>query len=112
MTADPGGFAYVTGHGGVITPNDSLDVIKQVASAYDIRWLILERGQTFPALVAVLDGTGRPEWIGPPVYAVLPGESAGGERPSAGDADAVPLLAIFPICLSATDTRCAIGGAP
>jgi MFS family permease len=111
LSADPAGFKYFTGRGGVVTPGDSLDVVQQVARAYGVRWLILERNHVVPSLVPVLESAGsgsaaggaaRPDWIGPPVF-TLPFDG-----PATGDpeVDAAPVLAIFPICLQPGDTRC------
>ena len=38
--------------------------IRDVARAYDIRWLILERRDIVRALAPVLKGGPRPDWIG------------------------------------------------
>src|SRR5262249_170318 len=43
LTIDAGGFKYWTGHPGVVTPDDPIDVIEAVARAYETRWLVLER---------------------------------------------------------------------
>ena len=40
----PPATKYWTGHGGVVLVNDPLDTIHEVARAYDIRWLVLDRG--------------------------------------------------------------------
>ena len=51
MSADPSGIEYFTGHGGVVTPTDSLDVLHQVAVDYHIRWLVLERAYIVAPMV-------------------------------------------------------------
>ena len=56
MSIDAGGFKYFTGRGGVVSPDDPIDTIRAVADAYDIGWLVLERGATVEALRPVLDG--------------------------------------------------------
>jgi hypothetical protein len=108
LSADPGGFEYFTGHGGVVTPNDSLDVIREVAADYGTRWLVLERAHIVTPLIPILEMKPRPSWIGAPIYTVPY------TGPSTGDpaADAAPALAIFPICTTAGDTRCATGATP
>ena len=93
MSIDAAGFKYFTGLGGVVTPNDPIETIDEVARAYDIRWLALERGATVIALEPVLAGN-RPSWIGRPVFEV-----------PAGDAGP-PRLALYPVCVTTDDTRC------
>ena len=56
---------YWTGRGGVVSPDDPIETIRDVARAYDIRWLVLERGATVEALRPVLDRGRSPAWIGP-----------------------------------------------
>lgn len=108
LSADPAGFSYFTGRGGVVTPNDSLDVVREVAAAYQIRWLVLERAHVVAPLTPVLESLVRPSWLGKPTY-VIPYTGA-----RTGDAavDGAPALAIYPICLSAGDTRCAASSVP
>jgi hypothetical protein len=102
LSADPGGIEYFTGRGGVMTPDDSLDVIHRVATAYGVRWLVLQRSQIVTAMAPVLESKGRPAWIGPQIYA-LPYDG-----PKTGDsaADAAPAMAVYPVCTTASDTRC------
>jgi len=102
LSADPGGIEYFTGRGGVMTPEDSLDVIHRVADVYGVRWLVLQRSQIVAALAPVLEAKGRPAWIGPPIY-VLPYDG-----PKTGDpaADAAPAMAVYAVCTTASDTRC------
>jgi hypothetical protein len=96
MSLDAAGFRYFTGRGGVVSPNDPIETIEQVADAYRIEWLILERDDIVPALAPVLLGEGRPSWIGPSVYSI-----------PAGDGGA-PRAAIYPVCLSPIDVRCTV----
>jgi hypothetical protein len=105
MSADPAGYKYFTGRGGVVTPNDSLDVTREVAADYGIRWLVLERAHIVAPLAPVIESTVRPTWLGPPIY-VIPYTG-----PQTGDpaANGAPALAIYPVCTTAADTRC--GGA-
>ena len=102
LSADPAGFKYFTGRGGVVTPNDSLEVINEVARDYDVRWLVLERAHVVEPMFPVIESKSRPEWIGPPIFTV---PYAG---PKTGDAavNAAPALAIYPVCTRAGDTRC------
>lgn len=97
MTIDAAAFKYFTGRPGVVSPDDSLDTIRSVADAYDIRWLVVERAVTVEALHPVLADDRRPDWIGPAVFTVP--SSDGGP----------PALGLYPLCFVAGDDRC--GGA-
>jgi hypothetical protein len=95
MSLDAAGFNYISGHPGVVTPNDPIETIQQVAAAYKIEWLVIERDNAVTALGPVLSGQGRPGWIGPPVYTIAePGD--------------LPRAALYPVCLSPVDARCAV----
>ena len=96
MTIDASGFKYWTGHGGVVSPDDPIERIEEVAQAYDIRWLVLERHAVVDALRDVIGEDARPSWIGAPVF----------EVPSTKD-DGIPELALYPVCFDVDDTRCA-----
>jgi hypothetical protein len=102
LSADPGGVEYFTGRGGVMTPEDSLDVIHHVADVYGVRWLVLQRSQIVASMAPVLESKGRPTWIGAPIY-ILPYDG-----PKSGDAaaDAAPAMAVYPVCTTPSDTRC------
>jgi len=115
MSADPGGFEYFTGHGGVVTPTDSLEVIHQVAADYHIRWLVLERANIVDSMVPVLELMTRPTWIGLPIFSMPYDGPKTGNR----TVDGAPALAIYPVCTTAGDTRCgslgsagSVGAAP
>ena len=86
MTIDAGGYMALTGRPGVVSPDDPIDTIAEVARAYDIQWLVLERDGVVEALKPVLDGGPRPEWIGAPVFSI-----------PAADGGA-PDLALYPVC--------------
>jgi hypothetical protein len=108
LSADPAGFEYYTGHGGVVTPNDSLDIIRQVAADYGVRWLVLERSHIVAPMAPILEMKPRPAWIGPAIFTVpYTGKPTGDPN-----VDAAPALAIFPICTVAGDARCASGATP
>jgi hypothetical protein len=100
MSIDAGGYRYYTGHGGVVTPDDSLDTIASVARAYDIRWLILERREIVRSLAPILKGGQRPPWIGPAAFAL---DQPATDPELAGYA----AVAIYPICFEPGDRRCA-----
>jgi len=103
MSIDASGTLYWTGHGGVVLVNDPLETIEEVARAYDIRWLVLNRADTVPAVAPILDGGTRPPWVGPPVAS----------RPARQLPDAALLppgalgVGLYPVCLDDADTRCA-----
>jgi hypothetical protein len=103
MSIDASGTLYWTGHGGVVLVNDPLETIEEVARAYDIRWLVLNRADTVASVAPILDGGPRPAWLGPPV--------AG--RPARQLPDAPPLppgalgVGLYPVCLDPGDARCA-----
>ena len=88
MSIDASGYRYWSGRGGVVLVNDPLETVQEVAEAYDIRWLILERDDTVPAAESILVGHQRPGWVGPPV---LETEDVG----------------VYPVCTDAGDPRCA-----
>ncbi len=69
ISIDAAGTKYASGRGGVVLVNDPLETVREVARAYEIRWLVLDRVDATPALIAILDGTGRPPWLGEPVLA-------------------------------------------
>jgi hypothetical protein len=93
LSIDSGGFKYWTGHPGVVTPDDPIEIIESVARAYRIRWLVVERADAAAALAPVLAGI-RPAWIGPAAFEV--------PSPDGG----LPRLALFPVCVDSGDARC------
>jgi hypothetical protein len=88
MSIDAAGYRYWTGHPGVVLVNDPLITVKEVGDAYDTRWLVLEPGDTVPAVTEILTNGERPPWIGPPILQ---------------HAD----VAVYPMCRSSDDPRCA-----
>jgi hypothetical protein len=65
MSIDAAATRYWTGRPGVVLVNDPLDTIAEVAHAYDVDWLVLDRGAV-DTTNPVLDGD-RPEWVGEPI---------------------------------------------
>jgi len=104
MSADPGAYHYLTGHPGIVTPNDDLTTIETVARLYDVRWLILERADIVPALAPVLAGDVAPMWLSAPVSVV--------GAPAAATASTTPTFppgwdgAVYAVCFAADDERC------
>ncbi len=70
MSIDAAGTRYATGHGGVVLVNDPLETIHDVARAYDIRWLVIDRGDAVDAVAPILDGGPPPAWLGAPILTV------------------------------------------
>jgi hypothetical protein len=95
MSLDTGAIKYWTGHPGVVAPNDPIETIESVARAYRVRWLYVERSDAVPALGPILDGSGRPGWVGAPVWSVT------------GTASTVD-AGLYPVCFSTSDPRCTV----
>ena len=102
MSPDPGAYAFLARHGGVVTPNDPLSVIEETLRAYDVRWLVLERAHLVPALAPLLSRREeRPTWLSRPIASVpvattpgsfgIPGLEAG----------------LYAVCFAPGDDRCA-----
>ncbi|MBA2557383.1 MAG: glycosyltransferase family 39 protein [Chloroflexi bacterium] len=116
MSGDPGAYRYLAGRGGIITPDDPLPVIEAALRSYGVRWLALERPHLVPALLPVLDGESRPDWLSAPVVVVPRGDRGG--LASVVDPDpgappltvpppaAPPLAALYAVCLAPSDERC------
>jgi len=107
MSIDASGTRYWSGRGGVVLVNDPLPTIEQVARAYQIRWLILERADAVPAVAPIMDGATRPAWIGPPVASRPAVTASGSVALASGAVD----LAVYPVCVAPDDTRCTGGAA-
>jgi hypothetical protein len=65
MSIDAAATRYWTGRGGVVLVNDPIETIAEVAAAYDIEWLVLQRGAV-ATTTSILDGE-RPAWVGEPI---------------------------------------------
>ena len=99
LSIDAAGLKYWTGHPGIVTPDDPIDTIEAVARAYDIRWLVLEKDSSARSLGPILKGELTVPWIGPAAFTVP--DRGGGP----------PRLALYPVCTTAADTRCAASAA-
>jgi hypothetical protein len=86
-----------------MTPTDSLDVIRQVAADYHVRWLVLQRAYIVDAMVPVIEGQVHPAWIGaqPLLRIAYTGRATGDPL-----VDGAPALVVYPVCTEAGDTRC------
>jgi hypothetical protein len=103
MSIDASGTKYWSGHGGVVLVNDPLETIREVARAYDVRWLVLDRSMSVESVAPILDGIDRPAWLGPPVLAVPHTDSVAigpNSIPAAYD------FAIWPVCPAAGTDVC------
>ncbi len=67
MSIDAAGTKYWTGRGGVVLVNDPPETIHDVARAYDVDWLVLDRDDSVESMAPVLDGGPMPTWLGAPV---------------------------------------------
>lgn len=101
MSSDAGSFWYLANRPGVVTPEDPLPVVEQVLRRYDVRWLILERAFMTRDLAPVLAGAVRPDWLSAPLVTVT---APGATSPSPSQ---VPDAALYAVCLTIDDTRCA-----
>jgi hypothetical protein len=90
MSIDASGYRYWTGRPGVVLVNDPLATAERVAEAYDVRWLVLDPGDSVPAAAAILEDGQRPSWVGPPIL-------------SRDD------VSVYPVCTTTGDPRCATG---
>jgi hypothetical protein len=70
MSIDASGTKYWTGRGGVVLVNDPIETVEQVATAYGIDWLVVDREDSVRAMAPLLDGGPRPTWLGEPILAV------------------------------------------
>lgn len=66
MSIDAASTKYWSGHGGVVLVNDPIDTIHDVARAYRIRWLVLDKRESVPAAAPIIAGD-RPAWVGAPL---------------------------------------------
>lgn len=105
MSGDSGAYHYLSGHPGVISPNDDLATIESAMRAYDVRWLVLEQGSIVPALVPVLNGTVHPTWLSAPV-AVVPSRVSAPVATTNPVTVASPAGAVYAVCLTPEDPRC------
>lgn len=103
MSADSGAMRYLTGHPGIVSPDDDLATIEKAMRDYDVRWLVLESDQIVPALQPVLKGDARPDWLSRPVAIVDAPTAVATTGPAPAP---VPDGAVFAVCLTASDTRC------
>ncbi len=98
MSIDAAGYRYHTGRGGVVSPNDPIETIRDVAEAYRIEWLVIERDDAVSALAPIFHGESRPSWVGPRLVGI----------PGPGGATSV---VVHPVCQSPVDPRCAVTAA-
>jgi hypothetical protein len=99
MSIDASSTKYFSGRGGVVIVDDPIETVEEVARAYDVRWLVLDKSDSVPSVAPVIDGTVRPAWIGPVGL-----EFHDGISPAVGDD---PAGGLYPVCFDPGDTRCA-----
>jgi hypothetical protein len=105
MSLDASSTRYWTGRGGVVLVNDPMATVEEIARAYGIRWLVVDRADNVPAVAALLDGGARPAWVGSPILARPAAARKDGQAQLAGALD----VGLFPVCAVATDVRCRAG---
>jgi hypothetical protein len=93
MSIDAASSAYTMGRSGVVFVNDPLPIVEEVAAAYDIRWLLVERPGEEAASSPILRGD-RPAWVGAPILELR------------DDSGTTPDVGVYPVCTQAGDTRC------
>jgi hypothetical protein len=103
MSIDASGTKYWTGHGGVVLVNDPIATVREVAQAYDVRWLALDRADAVPAVASILGGASLPPWLGPPI--LVKGHAVDAAAQGAA-APAVIDYGDWPVCPAAGDTFC------
>jgi hypothetical protein len=91
MSIDAASYRYYTGRAGVVLVNDPLSTIRDVAAAYDIRWLIVDGAEPVAAMAPIVGGE-RPDWVGAPVLDRVPVRG--------------PAIRVYPVCLKPGDNRC------
>ncbi len=64
MSIDASGTQYWTGRGGVVLVNDPIETIEQVARAYDIRWVVLDREDGVDAIAPIPGRSGEAGLVG------------------------------------------------
>ena len=72
MSADAGAYSAPGGWPGIVTPDDPLPVVEEALRLYGVRWLALEAEHVMAALVPVLTGGARPDWLSEPVLVEPP----------------------------------------
>jgi hypothetical protein len=103
MSPDAGAYRYRGGWSGIVTPDDPLDVVEDALRTYHVRWLALEGAHITSALLPVLTGETRPDWLSEPLYVGPPLERRG--RQDEGEVPR-PSAALYAVCLAPNDTRC------
>jgi hypothetical protein len=112
MSPDAGGYRYIAGRAGIVTPNDPLCVVEEALRNYQIRWLALESVSITEYLAPVLAGRVQPAWLSAPVFTKPPAPPRPGSEPpspvapGAIDPATLPQAALYAVRLDAPDTGC------
>jgi 4-amino-4-deoxy-L-arabinose transferase-like glycosyltransferase len=113
MSPDAGGYRYITGRAGIVTPDDPLPIVEQALREYGIRWLVLESAHITPSLAPLLAGTQRPVWLSSPRLTIAPlprppgSDDTFAASPSGITLASLPRVALYAVCFEPADTRCA-----
>jgi hypothetical protein len=108
MSPDAGAYRYHGGWSGIVTPDDPLSVVEEALRLYGARWLVLERDHITADLRPVLAGDVRPRWLSAPLVSVPGTEPVGSDEVGPDkSAEMLPAAALYAVCLSAADERCA-----
>jgi hypothetical protein len=108
MSPDAGAYRYHGGWSGIVTPDDPLPIVEATLRLYGARWLVLEKDHITADLRPVLAGEVQPRWLSAPLVSV-PGtgpadsDEVGPDEP----AEMLPAAALYAVCLSPADERCA-----
>ena len=107
MSPDAGAYRYLGGWSGIVTPDDPLAVVEDALRLYGVRWLALERDHITAGLRPLLAGEARPGWLSAPLVSVAAtGSGAADDGERDGAAQALPVAALYAVCLSDVDERC------
>ena len=107
MSPDAGAYRYHGGWSGIVTPDDPLAVVEDALRLYDVRWLALERDHITAGLRPLLAGKARPGWLSVPLVSVVATDSDEADQDDRdGSAEALPVAALYAVCLSDDDERC------
>ncbi len=106
-SSDAGAYQYHGDWAGIVTPDDPLPTIEAALRLYGVRWLALEGAHTVEALQPVIRGDERPAWLSEPLVVTPPRPRTEQEIADGENEDPPPRAALFAVCLTSDDERCA-----